>query len=119
MKLSFRMQILLPVIITLAISFIATGFILYQTFYKNIDQMARSDAWNLSYRYANLVRGELNAAMNFADAVGEVALLLADDPMVEEHYIEWVYIQTQKGGQRKALDKGAVPSLKFKLLTKI
>ena len=25
-------------------------------------------------------------------------------PMVKEHYIQWIYLETQKGGQRKSLN---------------
>ena len=36
-------------------------------------------------------------------------------PMAEEHFIEWVYIQTEKGGQRKTLSPGDKPSVTFSL----
>jgi len=36
-------------------------------------------------------------------------------PMVAEHYIEWVYLLTEKGGQRKNLKAGDEPVLKFAL----
>ena len=42
--------------------------------------------------------------------VGSVA-----HPMVPEHSIEWVYLQTDKGGQRKCLTPGAEPSVTFAL----
>ncbi len=42
--------------------------------------------------------------------VGSVA-----HPMVPEHSIEWVYLQTDKGGQRKCLLPGAEPSVTFAL----
>ena len=38
--------------------------------------------------------------------VGEV-----DHPMQEEHYIEWIYVQTQNGGRRKALKPGDAPNV--------
>lgn len=34
-------------------------------------------------------------------------------PMTEEHLIDWVYLQTQKGGQRKKLDPSDVPEARF------
>ena len=36
-------------------------------------------------------------------------------PMAEEHFIEWVYIQTEKGGQRKTLSPGDKPLVTFSL----
>lgn len=36
-------------------------------------------------------------------------------PMTEEHNIGWVYIQTEKGGQRKNLDVNSSPSATFVL----
>lgn len=37
----------------------------------------------------------------------------ADHPMMPEHFIQWVYLQTEKGGQRKALNPGEEPSVTF------
>ncbi len=34
-------------------------------------------------------------------------------PMVPEHFIEWVYVQTEQGGQRKALNPGDEPCVTF------
>lgn len=36
-------------------------------------------------------------------------------PMLPEHHIEWVYLQTEKGGQRKCLEVGAAPETCFAL----
>ncbi len=38
-----------------------------------------------------------------------------EHPMVPEHSIEWVYLQTDKGGQRKCLNAGDAPSVTFAL----
>ncbi|MBQ2807430.1 MAG: desulfoferrodoxin [Clostridia bacterium] len=43
-------------------------------------------------------------------SVGSVA-----HPMVPEHSIEWVYLQTDKGGQRKCLSAGDAPVVTFAL----
>ena len=43
--------------------------------------------------------------------VGEV-----EHPMIEEHYIEWIAIQTKSGNQRKMLKPGDVPCVQFALL---
>lgn len=42
--------------------------------------------------------------------VGEV-----EHPMTEEHHITWVYLETDRGGQRKCLKPGSVPSVTFAL----
>ncbi|MDD6189527.1 MAG: desulfoferrodoxin family protein [Clostridiales bacterium] len=39
----------------------------------------------------------------------------AAHPMLPEHYIEWVYLQTEHGGQRKALKPGQEPKAVFVL----
>lgn len=36
-----------------------------------------------------------------------------DHPMIPEHYIEWIYLQTEHGGQRKALNPGDAPAAVF------
>ncbi len=38
-----------------------------------------------------------------------------DHPMTEEHLIEWVYLLTDKGGQRKVLSAGDAPNVTFAL----
>lgn len=38
-----------------------------------------------------------------------------DHPMVDEHFIEWVYVKTDKGGQRKHLKPGEAPNVVFNL----
>lgn len=36
-----------------------------------------------------------------------------EHPMVAEHYIEWVFLQTKQGNQRKPLHPGDRPEVKF------
>ena len=36
-------------------------------------------------------------------------------PMSEEHHIAWVYLQTNRGGQRKCLDVTGAPEVTFTL----
>ena len=43
--------------------------------------------------------------------IGEV-----DHPMIPEHYIEWIYLETKKGGQRKILEPNESPNAKFLLV---
>jgi len=43
-------------------------------------------------------------------SIGSVA-----HPMIEEHYIEWVALQTKAGNQRKALTPGSEPKVNFAL----
>jgi superoxide reductase len=42
--------------------------------------------------------------------VGSVA-----HPMIQEHHIEWIYLETEKGGQRKKLEVGSEPMTTFAL----
>ena len=39
----------------------------------------------------------------------------ADHPMIPEHFIGWVYVQTANGGQRKSLNPGEAPHITFHL----
>ncbi len=53
-----------------------------------------------------------------AEVVGDkvtVRVGSVDHPMLAEHYIEWVYLQTEKGGQRKAFMPGDAPVAEFAL----
>ena len=38
-----------------------------------------------------------------------------EHPMLPEHYIQWIYLETEKGGQRKNLNPGEAPSVAFTL----
>lgn len=47
---------------------------------------------------------------NVVVCIGEVA-----HPMTSDHYIQWIYLQTKQGGQRKALQPGDEPTAAFAL----
>lgn len=38
-----------------------------------------------------------------------------DHPMAAEHYIEWIYVQTENGGQHRELKPGDEPNVTFSL----
>lgn len=38
-----------------------------------------------------------------------------EHPMIEEHYIEWIALETEKGVQRKTLKAGDAPEAEFAL----
>lgn len=37
-------------------------------------------------------------------------------PMAEEHFIQWIYLQSENGGQRKQLNPGDAPAATFALV---
>ncbi|MBQ7528970.1 desulfoferrodoxin [bacterium] len=37
-------------------------------------------------------------------------------PSIDTHWIPWVYLQTEKGGQRKNINPGEEPKVAFKLI---
>jgi len=45
----------------------------------------------------------------------KVHISTVDHPMVKEHHIEWVYLFTREGGQRKELEVGGEPEVTFAL----
>ena len=49
------------------------------------------------------------------DGIVEVTVGEVEHPMLEEHYIEWVAVQTKQGNQRKALKPGEAPKACFAL----
>ena len=50
------------------------------------------------------------------DGIVTVCVGAAAHPMQEEHYIEWIALQTKQGNQRKALKPGDEPKACFALL---
>ncbi len=75
--------------------------------------------------------GEIMQALvpNTTDAAGEkhLPVVTVEDgavfvnvgsvnhPMQDEHYIEWVYVATDKGGHRRAMTPGEEPTVTFAL----
>jgi len=45
----------------------------------------------------------------------EVNVGSVDHPMLDEHYIQFIYLQTEHGGQRKGLNPGDKPHAVFRL----
>ncbi len=51
--------------------------------------------------------------VSIEDGVVTVNVGAVDHPMVDVHYIEWVYLQTENGGQRKDLKPEEAPHVTF------
>ena len=49
------------------------------------------------------------------DGVVNVNVGAVNHPMAEEHFIEWVYVETENGGMRKNLKPGQEPNVTFAL----
>ena len=54
-------------------------------------------------------------AVTAKDSFVEVNVGSVDHPMVDVHWIEWVQLITDKGSQRKYLNPGEAPNVKFYL----
>ena len=54
-------------------------------------------------------------AVTVEDGAINVNVGSVDHPMADEHYIEWVYVETENGGQRKYLKPGEEPNVTFSL----
>ena len=72
---------------------------------------------------SELIPGSVDASyekhvpvISVSDNIVTVDIGSAAHPMTEEHYIEWVYIQTENGGQRKCLYPGDAPKVTFSLV---
>lgn len=51
-----------------------------------------------------------------SDAVVNVKIGSAEHPMTAAHHISWIYLQTQKGGQRRVLTIDDKPEASFALM---
>ena len=52
---------------------------------------------------------------NVSDNIIEVKIGSEPHPMIKEHFIEWIYVETKQGGQRKILLPENKPEAKFSL----
>lgn len=73
-------------------------------------------------KMTELVPGTVDASkekhipvVNVKNNTVEVTIGSVNHPMVEEHNIAWVYLQTDRGGQRKCLKVGSDPVVTFAL----
>lgn len=53
--------------------------------------------------------------VTFEGDILKVSVGEAEHPMAEEHSIQWIYVQTERGGQRKCLLPGEKPEARFAL----
>ncbi|MBQ3201878.1 MAG: desulfoferrodoxin [Clostridia bacterium] len=53
--------------------------------------------------------------VKYENGVLEVNVGAVDHPMIPEHYIEWVFVETEKGELRRALVSGEAPKAVFNL----
>lgn len=49
------------------------------------------------------------------DKLVHVKVSSVEHPMIKEHLIQWIYLETTKGGQRKSLQAGDSPKVSFAL----
>lgn len=54
--------------------------------------------------------------INVNDSTVTVEIGSTMHPMLEEHHIGWIYLQTEKGGQCKMLNAGETPKAAFELV---
>lgn len=52
-------------------------------------------------------------AFTVEGSIVKVKVGSVEHPMAEEHYIEWVSLQTKQGNQRKSLVPGQAPEVEF------
>lgn len=53
--------------------------------------------------------------VSYKDGTVDVCVGSAAHPMSEEHYIAWIYLQTDKGGHMRMLTPSSEPMVKFVL----
>lgn len=68
---------------------------------------------------ANTTDGAAEKHLPIVSVNGDTVLVsvgAAKHPMQQEHQINWIYLQTEHGGQRKSLRPAEVPEAKFRLV---
>ncbi|MGE4317655.1 MAG: methyl-accepting chemotaxis protein [Deferribacterales bacterium] len=76
MKLSFKTRLLIPVIIAIVVAFIFADILIYASMKGDIKQVAVDNAGNLSYRYGNELKAEMDSAMSIAETISRSAAVL-------------------------------------------
>ncbi len=73
---------------------------------------------NMELLTPNTVEASVEKHLPVVTAEGDVikvAVGSAAHPMTEAHSIQWIYLQTEHGGQRKCLKPGDLPEVTFAL----
>ncbi len=73
---------------------------------------------NMTELKANTVDASVEKHIPVVKVDGNVVTAVVgsvEHPMVEEHFIEWIYLETSDGGQLKYLKPGQKPELQFAL----
>ena len=71
-----------------------------------------------TYKFALMNDGAVEKHVPVVEVIGDVVKVKVGavaHPMLPEHYIEWVSLQTKFGNQRKALEPGQAPEVCFRL----
>lgn len=53
--------------------------------------------------------------VKYENGVVTVNVGSVEHPMADVHYIEWIYLETEKGGQRKNLNPREAPAVSFQV----
>ena len=64
-------------------------------------------------KMTEIVPGTTDAAVEIRGNMVSVTVGAAEHPMLPEHYIEWISLQTKSGNQRKVLQPGSEPKACF------
>jgi methyl-accepting chemotaxis protein len=90
-RLSFRMQVLLPVLIAVVISFIVVGEIVYTSFKSEVESLAANYAWNYSRSVAKDIDTRFARMTDRVDSMAVAAELITKNGREEEaifNYLE-------------------------------
>ena len=79
----------------------------------------RNETWNRNFTLVNiaaiLLRLSRMPVYTVEGNTVTVTVGSAEHPMMPEHYIEWVSLQTKQGSQQKILHPGEKPTVRFAL----
>ncbi len=73
MKISFRMKILLPVVVSVVIAFLLTGIASYRAVNRETVIIAQNDVRNMTYRYGHLIKSYVEQALSTSFALSASA----------------------------------------------
>jgi len=109
MKLSFKMKIILPVVLSVIIAFLVSNLLVFSSVKKEVNAVAQSDALNQLEKYSNEIKSKIEANIyisktlaNFAESItidggklspdsimNTLVGLLRNNPQLADAWVVW------------------------------
>ncbi|MDR2870117.1 MAG: methyl-accepting chemotaxis protein, partial [Deferribacteraceae bacterium] len=102
-QISFRMKLLLPIVLTAILAFSVISVVIYKITYNEIDSLAKESIWNLTYRQGNITKNTLEKAITTIGLINDGAVGFTNNPAVTRQRVLDYLQKTMDGASPEVL----------------